>query len=260
MRPRIDSGASVDWGLTSPDYALYRPGPPDELYARLQALGVALPGQHVLDLGTGTGVVARALAKRGAIVAATDISAAQIEAARRLAALEGLAIDFRVAPAEEPPLAEHQFDVATASQCFPYFDKARTIATLRRALVPGGRLVTSRFSWLPKVDAIAAASEALVLKFNPNWQAAGFDGHIAPLPCWVPPDLILEGFFIFDADVPFTREAWRGRIRASRGVGATLSADQVAAFDQEHAALLTSITPPKFSIKHRVGAHIFRFP
>ena len=46
MRPAIDSGASVDWGLTSPDYALYRPGPPDELYARLHALGVGLPGQR----------------------------------------------------------------------------------------------------------------------------------------------------------------------------------------------------------------------
>jgi len=260
MRPAIDSGASVDWGLTSPDYALYRPGPPDELYARLHALGVGLPGQRVLDLGTGTGVVARALAKRGAIVAATDISAAQIEAARRLAAREGLAIDFRVAPAEEPPFAEHRFDVATANQCFIYFDKARTVAALRRVLAPGGRLVTSQFSWLPKVDAIAAASEALILKFSPNWRGAGFDGRVSPLPKWVPADIALEGFFIFDADVPFTREAWRGRIRASRGVGAMLSADRVAAFDREHAALLAAIAAPEFRIRHRVGAHIFPFP
>jgi SAM-dependent methyltransferase len=260
MQPVVDNGKNIDWGLTSPDYARYRPGPPDELYTRLQALGVGLPGQRVLDLGTGTGVVARALAERGAIVAATDISPAQIEAARRLAAREGLAIDFRVAPAEEPPFAEHQFDVATANQCFLYFDKARTIAALKRVLVAGGRLVASHFSWLPEVDAIAAASEALVLKFNPNWQAAGYDGRVTPMPAWVPPDIVLEGFFIFDVDVPFTHEAWRGRIRASRGVGAALSADQVTAFDQEHAALLAAIAPPEFSIKHRVGAHILRFP
>ena len=260
MRPVVDNGKSIDWGLTSPDYALHRPGPPDELYARLQALGVGLPGQRVLDLGTGTGVVARALAKRGAIVAATDISAAQIEAAQRLAAREGLAIDFRVAPAEEPPFAEHRFDVATANQCFVYFDKGRTIAALRRVLAPGGRLVTSHFNWLPKVDRVAAASEALILKFNPDWQAAGFDGHIAPLPKWVTPDIALEGYFVFDADVPFTRDAWRGRIRASRGVGASLSADAVAAFDREHAALLAAIAPPEFSIRHRVDARILRFP
>ena len=260
MRPVVDNGKSIDWGLTSPDYALYRAGPPDELYVRLQVLGVGLPGQRVLDLGTGTGVVARALARRGAIVAGTDISAAQIEAAWRLAARDNLEIEFRVAPAEEPPFADHRFDVATANQCFPYFDKARTIAALRRVLVPGGRLVTSHFSWLPELDAIAAASEALVLKFNPNWQAAGFDGRVTPVPAWVPSDIVLEGFFVFDVDVPFTREAWRGRIRASRGVGAALSADQVAAFDQEHAALLAAIAPPEFSIKHRVGAHIFQFP
>jgi len=260
MRPAFDSGRSIDWGSTSPDYALYRPGPPDELYTRLQALGVGLPGQRILDLGTGTGVVARALARRGAIVAAIDIAPAQVKAARHLAELDNLTIDFHVAPAEEPPFADHQFDVATANQCFLYFDRARTVAALRRVLVPAGRLVTSHFSWLPKVDPIAAASETLILKFNPDWQAAGYDGRVSPLPNWLPPDVVVEGFFFFDIDVPFSRDAWRGRVRASRGVGASLTPDEVDAFDQEHAALLATIAPPEFTVTHRVGAHIVRFP
>ena len=127
-------------------------------------------------------------------------------------------------------------------------------------LVPGGRLVTSHFSWLPRVDAVAAASEALVLTFNPSWQAAGFDGDITPRPAWVPSDIALEGFFWFDAEVPFTRETWRGRVRASRGVGASLQPEEVAAFDAEHGALLARIAPETFTIRHRVDARVLRFP
>jgi hypothetical protein len=55
MRPVIDHGRSIDWGATSRDYATFRPGPPNEFYDRLQVHGIGLPGQRVLDLGTGTG-------------------------------------------------------------------------------------------------------------------------------------------------------------------------------------------------------------
>ena len=188
-----------------------------------------------------------------------DIAPEQIEQARRLSSAEGLQITFEVSPAETAPFPEHSFDVATANQCFLYFDKPRTLTSLRRLLVPGGRLVTSHFNWLPKVDTIASASEALVLQFNPSWQGGGFDGTVVPVPNWVPPDMVLEGFFWFDADIPFNRETWRGRIRASRGVGATLAPEEVAAFDKEHAAILAQIAPLEFTIKHRLDARILRF-
>ena len=47
-----------------------------------------------------------------------------------------------------------------------------------------------------------------------------------------------------------------GRIRASRGIGATLNADQVAAFDAEHEHLLREIAEPEFSVTHRIDAHL----
>src|SRR4030095_15888693 len=56
-RPEIDGGTAFDWGKTSPDYAVYRPGYPKSFYAILQAVGIGAPGQHILDLGTGTGVL-----------------------------------------------------------------------------------------------------------------------------------------------------------------------------------------------------------
>jgi SAM-dependent methyltransferase len=260
MRSKIDHGRRIDWGSTSYDYALFRPGPPQEFYDRLHALGIGLPGQRILDLGTGTGVLAREFARRGALACGIDVARRQIEEARRLSAPLRLDIDFRVAPVEEPPFADHSFDSATANQCFLYFNKARTIAALRRVLVPGGRLIISHYNWLPGLDAIAAASEALVLRHNPHWDAAGFDGIVPPLPPWTPSDIRLDDFFWFDVDVPFDHETWRGRIRACRGIGASLKPREVAAFDREHARLLAQIAPATFTIRHRVDARILRFP
>src|SRR5579872_5400042 len=116
MRPVIDHGKTINWGATSSDYARFRPGPPDEFYIRLQALGVGLPRHRILDLGTGTGIIARNLARRGCTIAGIDIAPQQVDEARRLADAERLHIDFRVGPAEEPPFADHSFDAAIANQ------------------------------------------------------------------------------------------------------------------------------------------------
>jgi 2-polyprenyl-3-methyl-5-hydroxy-6-metoxy-1,4-benzoquinol methylase len=82
MRSTIDNDRNIDWGSTSGDYRLFRPGPPQDFYDRLHALGVGLPAQRILDLGTGTGVIALELARRGAIATGIDIAPEQIEEAR----------------------------------------------------------------------------------------------------------------------------------------------------------------------------------
>lgn len=254
----IDPGRSIDWSLTSHDYAVHRPGPPARLYEMLATLGVGRPGQCILDIGTGTGLVARELARRGARVAGTDIAAGQIAAARAEAARDGLDIDFQVAPAERCPHRDASFDVVTASQCWLYFDVARTCAELKRVLKPDGVLVTMHFSWLPRLDAIAKASEDLVLQFNPAWRGADWLGEVPSVPAWTPGHAQVQAMLWFDEAVPFTHESWRGRMRACRGVGATLAAAEVEAFDAEHARLLERIAPAQFDVRHRVDAHVMR--
>jgi SAM-dependent methyltransferase len=250
-----DPGRRIDWGRTSDDYAAFRPGPPDSFYAKLAALGVGVPDQRILDLGTGTGVLARRFAAQGARCAGIDVAAGQIEAARRLAREGGLDVDFRVAPAEATPFEGGSFDAVTASQCWLYFDAPRAIAEARR-VAPGGILMVSHFSWLPRLDPIAHASEKLVLEFNPQWSAADWAGDVPPVPGWAA-RLRLVGFFVYDAAIAFTRETWRGRMRACRGVGAGLGPDEVAAFDAAHAALLARIAPPAFTVLHRLDARLF---
>ena len=253
----VDGGRPIDWSLTSLDYATHRPGPPQRLYELLAALDVGGAGQRVLDLGTGTGVVARELARRGAIASGVDIAAGQIAAARDAAAADGVAVDFVVAAAEACPFAAASFDAIVASQCWMYFDVGRTLAEARRLLRPGGALVTTHFSWLPRADAVARASEALVLRANPGWQGADWSGRVAAEPAWAEGRARVRAMFWFDVDVPFTHESWRGRMRACRGVGAALAKGEVEAFDAGLAAWLAMHAPERFTVRHRVDAHVF---
>ena len=67
--------------------------------------------------------------------------------------------------------------------------------------------------------------------------------------------------FSYDVDAPYTPEAWRGRIRASAGVGASLSPERVERFDQELAELLSTRFPGALlSVPHRVFAVLARAP
>ncbi len=254
-----DGNRRIDWGQTSEDYAVYRPGPPPSFFVRLAAFGVGLAGQTMLDLGTGTGVLARQFAHQGATVSGIDISAEQIESANRLADAENLNVDFHVGPAESLPWTEPTFDIVTANQCWLYFDKDRVIEELRRVLKPGGCLVTSHFSWLPRLDEIARRSEELVLQFNPEWSASDWPGVIPTCPSWAAEHFNVSAMFYYDEDIPFTRESWRGRIRACRGIGATLSPAEVVAFDAAHEELLQQTVPESFTIRHRLDAHVLTF-
>ena len=55
----------TDFGRTASDYARHRAGFPEVFFERLFSDGSVRKGDAVLDLGTGTGTVARGLALRG---------------------------------------------------------------------------------------------------------------------------------------------------------------------------------------------------
>lgn len=253
-----DKGRTIDWGKTSVDYAKYRSGPPSRFYQILQALGVGNPEQNILDLGTGTGLLACQFARQGARVAGIDLSANQIERAKKNAIAENLAVDFRCSPAEYTPFDDGTFDVITANQCWLYFDKEKIIPEIKRLLKPHGLLVTSHFSWLPRQDPVAQATEQLVLQHNPAWSASDWSGQIPNEPSWAKDHFNVQGMFWFDAPIGFSHESWRGRIRACRGVGAGLEGVAVEKFDADHQTLLERIVPNEFTVLHRIDAHLFK--
>jgi SAM-dependent methyltransferase len=247
----------MDFGRTAADYARYRTEFPPELFARLAALGIGTAGQRIVDLGTGTGVLARGFAAAGCAVTGVDIAPELLAEARRR---DGAAVTYRVAPAEDTGLPGQAWDVVSAGQCWHWFDRERVAAQARRLLVVGGALVICSRDYLVLPGNVCAASEELVLSHNPGWALAGGTWNY---PEWAA-ELGPAGFddvrtFGFDIAVPFTHEAWRGRMRSSNGVGASLSAADVAAFDADLARLLRARFPDEpLMVPHRIRALVAR--
>lgn len=246
----IDAGKEFDWGRTSVDYAKYRDIYSKEFYDRIIDLGLCISGQKVLDLGTGTGVLPRNMYPYGADFIGTDISENQIFQARLLTKESGMKIDYFVLSAEDIDFPENTFDVITACQCFFYFDHSIMMPKLAKMLKPDGKLAILYMAWIPKEDKIAAASEDLILKYNPVWSGAGETRHPIFIPNIYDERFELEESLLFDLNIPFTKESWHGRIKACRGVGASLSNKQIELFEGEHEALLNEIAPDNFTILH----------
>ena len=244
----IDGGKPFDWGKTSYDYAKYRDIYPREFYNKIVGRNLCVSGQNVLDLGTGTGVIPRNMYAFGAKWTGIDISENQIEQAKILS--EGMDIDYYTVPAEEASFPDNFFDVIVACQCFWYFDHERLMPNLFRMLKPGGTLLILYMAWLPFEDEIAGASEKLVLKYSPKWSGAGERVHQIEIP-----DLYKEKFRpVFHVEyrlkVHFTRESWNGRIKACRGIGASLTDEEILMWEQEHRELLMRIAPDRFDVAH----------
>ena len=100
------------------------------------------PGMRILDVATGTGMVARALAARGADVTALDQSEAMLAVARsRHADPAGGHITFVTGEAEHLPFEDASFDALTFTYLLRYVDDpAATLMELARVVKPGGRI------------------------------------------------------------------------------------------------------------------------
>lgn len=259
------TGAEIDpqsFGVAADDYATHRAGFPPTTLDRLAAFGIGQAGQRVVDLGTGTGSVARQLAARGAVVTGIDPDVRLMRQGEILADAEGVEIVWREGTAENTGLATADTDVVTAGQCWHWFDRPAAIAEARRILTPmQGRLVILYFDWLPLPGNVVAATEELIEAHNPAWHMGGGTGM---WPQWIP-DVQAGGFtdietFSFDAAVPYSHTAWRGRIRASAGITA-LDSQATAGFDQALAKRLSRDFPDEpLLIPHRVWVMVATAP
>lgn len=246
----IDGGKPFDWGKTSKDYAKYRDIYPPIFYSKIVSRGLCVKGQKVLDLGTGTGVLPRNMYSYGAEWSGVDISENQIEQAKILAERSDMKIDFFTSAAEAIHFPENTFDVITACQCFWYFDHQTVMPKLAGLLKPNGKLVVLYMAWLPFEDEIAGKSEGLVLQYNPAWSGAHETVHPIHIPELYHTRFALLEHEEYRLGVHFTREGWHGRMKACRGVGASLDEGALAAWEKEHLQLLDSIAPDEFDVQH----------
>jgi demethylmenaquinone methyltransferase/2-methoxy-6-polyprenyl-1,4-benzoquinol methylase len=140
------------------------------------------PGDRVLDVATGTGLVAAELLSRcDCSVVAVDQSAEMLAAARFRFAAAGAGVELRQAQAEQLPFADASFDALTFTYLLRYVDDPpATIAELARVVRPGGRIASLEFGvppWLPARAAwrlyTAVGLPALGLAFSRDWYEVG---------------------------------------------------------------------------------------
>jgi len=251
-----------DWGNTASDYAQFRHGFPESFYDRLTTIGLIRPGIRVLDLGTGTGTLARHLAQRGCEVSAVDVAPAMLAQAERLDHESGVMIDYLNCKAEQIGFSNASFDLVTAGTCWHWFDRPEAAREARRVLCREGRLLIASLDMITLPGNVVDALVELMARFHGLSEAQVEKGrHRGNFnwPFWLD-DLIAAGFrniecFSYEEELPYSHVAFRGRVRASWGVGPTLSADRVAEFDREMGSILERRFPTQpLIVPHRIFA------
>jgi ubiquinone/menaquinone biosynthesis C-methylase UbiE len=102
----------------------------------------------VLDVGTGTGVIALLCAELGHSVTAIDISEGMMSVAREKATGAGLNVAFHPGDAEDPPFGPEAFDVVISRHVlWTLPEPERAARAWKRLLTPGGRVIVLDALW-----------------------------------------------------------------------------------------------------------------
>ena len=138
---------------------------------RLIELAEVRPGERVLDVACGTGVVTRLAAERAGRagrVVGLDVNAAMLSVAGRLTPV-GAAVEWLEASALEMPLPNAAFDVVLCQHGLQQFpDRPAALREMRRVLAPDGRLALCVWSRIEGNPGMAALVEALERNVGPE--------------------------------------------------------------------------------------------
>ncbi|MGH8241844.1 MAG: bifunctional demethylmenaquinone methyltransferase/2-methoxy-6-polyprenyl-1,4-benzoquinol methylase UbiE [Steroidobacteraceae bacterium] len=131
------------------------------------------PGQRALDVASGTGDLGAGLARQvgpGGLAVLTDINREMLSRGRDRLIDRGFAsqVQFVIANAESLPFPDRSFDCVTIGFGLRNVtDKAAALASMKRVLRPGGRLLVLEFS-KPQLAALQPAYDAYSFNILPR--------------------------------------------------------------------------------------------
>ena len=181
------------------------------LFAPLEAITTAPAGllvefagvkplDRVLDVGSGTGVVAVTAARTGAKVQGLDLAPALLERARSNAKTAGVEIEFTEGDVEALPYPDASFDIVLSQFGHMFAPRPEVAVTeMLRVLKPGGRIAFS--TWPPEL--FTGRMFALVARYLPPPEG------VAPPPLWGEPTVIRERLGDRVEDLLFDRQVMR---------------------------------------------------
>ncbi|MDP6780039.1 MAG: class I SAM-dependent methyltransferase [Candidatus Latescibacteria bacterium] len=135
-----------------------------QVLARVVELSQAQADWCALDVGTGTGHTAFALAPSVASVIGVDLTPEMLQEARKLQAEQSCAnVSFEIADVHQMPYPDGAFDLTTCRRAAHHFtDIVRAVGEMHRTLRDGGRLVVDDRS-IPEDDFVDRCMNALDL-------------------------------------------------------------------------------------------------
>lgn len=168
------------WASFAPTAAFTTP-----VAAHLVEFAAVKPGEIVLDVGTGTGVVALTAARAGASVTGLDLTPALLDVARENARVAGLATtQWLEGDAEDLPFVDGQFDVVVSQFGHMFAPRPNVaVAEMRRVLKAGGRIAFA--TWPP--EHFVGRLFAFIGKNSPPPPPGA-----APPPQWGIPGIVAE--------------------------------------------------------------------
>ncbi|AFY53210.1 methylase involved in ubiquinone/menaquinone biosynthesis [Rivularia sp. PCC 7116] len=157
------------------NYTKYRPIYPDTVIDKILQNLTSSNQLLAADIGAGTGIAARQLAKRGVNVIAIEPNSAMREAAEKHQNVE-----WKNGSAEETNLSDASVDLITCFQAFHWFNPEPTLSEFRRILKPKARLAIV-FQDINREDEFTQIYGEIISKAANNRPPTDFSSKIEPL-------------------------------------------------------------------------------
>lgn len=165
---KFQSIASRWWDRESEFKTLHEINPLRVTYIEKQAQGVE--GKKILDVGCGGGILAEALAHKGAQVTGIDVAELSLKVAKMHLHESGLEVDYQLSTVEDFA-QQHaaRFDIVTCLEILEHVpDPASIVASASRLLKPDGLLCLSTLNRNPKSFALAILGAEYILRMLPR--------------------------------------------------------------------------------------------
>jgi 2-polyprenyl-3-methyl-5-hydroxy-6-metoxy-1,4-benzoquinol methylase len=212
----------VNFGNVAKNYARFRSDLPIELLESLKIRGINFNNKKVADLGSGTGVLSRALHREGAFVVGVEPSNELIQEAKEIDTKEGYMIKYVNAFSESTTLSEDTYDYITVLRAWHWFDSEKTLTEIKRILKDNGSLIVMDSGFISKSKVIVDTLEIIKGHMsNGKLRSAGSKANskqmINGFPVewfkeWQEHQFDLQEIYKFNYNVTFTNEEWCGRV------------------------------------------------